>query len=100
MTQMGRIYKDGTGVIQNDQEAYAWYLAAAENGDAEGQAAMATILMNGSNIDTDRTEAYKWMLLASTQSADYASGLKEFEALLTAEEIFEAKKRAKAFVAG
>jgi len=75
-----------------------WPLPKMET--SEGQAALSIILMDGNGIETDRIEAYKWMLLATAQNADHAANLKHMEARLTQEEIFEAKKRARDFVSG
>ena len=44
---LGRMYREGIGVPQNDQEAFKWFSRAAQQGDAEAQYNLGAMYVNG-----------------------------------------------------
>jgi TPR repeat protein len=50
-------------------EALKWIILAANQGDAQGQADMAQLCLNGELVKQDYVEAYKWGELCSERLA-------------------------------
>jgi len=62
---LGRLYLSGQGVTQDFVKAYHFLTKAASRGDADAQANLAVILANGLGLAANRSEALKWLILAS-----------------------------------
>ena len=100
--QLGVMYEMGTVVPRDEYLAREWYQKGAEEEDGDCQLKLASIYLIGTAVPTDKAEAYKWFLLASgneqfrwrkralTQAHDY-------ERSLTAVDIAEGQRRARAF---
>ncbi len=59
--QLGRAYELGSGAPLNAKEAVRWYTAAALQGDARAQFALAMILEKGKgNVKADLAYAISW----------------------------------------
>lgn len=56
----------------NDEEAFQWYVKAAEQGCDKGQYNLAVCYRDGAGVDKDQEEAFKWFLKASEQGHDLA----------------------------
>ena len=63
---LGVMYENGTGVVQNDQEAVRWYRLAAEQGLTDGQVALGAMYSNGKGVAKDDQRAYVWFSIAAT----------------------------------
>ena len=64
---LGWMYQNGYGVIQNDTEAVKWYRKAVAQGDALGQTLLGTMYRTGRGVAQDDIEAVKWFLKATDQ---------------------------------
>ena len=82
-TILGRMYRDGQGVVKNDKEAVKWFHQAAAQGDADAQYRLGRMYDEGLGVIKNDKEAVKWWHLAAEQgyapaqgslSANYASG--------------------------
>ncbi len=77
-TRLGWIYRNGTGVAQNNAEAVKWYAQAAEHGHPEAQAYLGFMYMTGRGVKRDDAVALKWHHKAADQGnaiAQYNLGL-------------------------
>jgi hypothetical protein len=66
-SNLGFMYGNGLGVVEDDKEAVKWYRLAAEQGDANAQYNLALIYANGQGVIEDNKEAVKWYRLAAEQ---------------------------------
>lgn len=85
--------------LGNKQEAFKWYLKSAYNGNqfAQERVGFALPLDSAEN----RIEAHKWLNLAAAQGREYAAALRDLIAKkMTPQELAEATRRARTFVAG
>jgi TPR repeat protein len=70
-TNLGHMYRNGEGVIQDYAEAASWYRLTAEQGDADAQYNLGVLYGNGYGVIQDYTEAVDWYRKAAEQG--YAS---------------------------
>jgi putative methionine-R-sulfoxide reductase with GAF domain len=61
---LGMRYASGEGVKQDDKEAAAWFIKAAENGNVKAQAALGTRYWGGRGVPPSLAQAYFWTVLA------------------------------------
>lgn len=66
--QLGKCYRDGLGVIPDDEQAEAWFLRSAQAGNDYSQYALGTFLQEQGRI----VEAMEWYEQASIQGNQYA----------------------------
>ena len=66
-SNLGNMYRQGEGVLQNDKEAIKWWRLAAEQGNADAQHNLGRIYFNGQGVPQDDKEATKWWKLAAEQ---------------------------------
>ena len=64
---LGLMYSNGQGVLQDDAEAVRWYRLSAEQGFAPAQFNLGVRYNNGQGVPQDDTEAVKWWRLAAEQ---------------------------------
>ncbi len=69
---LGVMYENGDGVVQDYKEAVKWYRLAAEQGIAEAQTELGFFHFTGKGVVQDYKEAVKWYRLAAVQG--YAEG--------------------------
>lgn len=72
------MYRDGLGVVTNDQEAMKWYRKAAEQGHADAQFAIGGLYQQGRGVKKDDVEAMYWYRKAADQGnprAEYSVGI-------------------------
>jgi TPR repeat protein len=93
------IYAKGYGVDQDYKEAAKWYRKAAEQGHSWGQYNLGGMYANGFGVDQDYIEAYKWVLLAEMNGYDVTERRSLLKEIMTADQIAEAQKLAKAYAA-
>ena len=64
---LGLMYSNGWGVLQDYKEAVRWYTLAAEQGYALAQFNLGTIYQNGTGVPQDYKEAVRLYRLAAEQ---------------------------------
>ncbi len=64
---LGTMYQNGFGVIQNYAEAVKWYRKAAEQDFALAQLNLGLMYANGQGVKQNYTEAVKWYYKAAEQ---------------------------------
>ena len=64
---LGVMYDNGRGVLQDYKEAVKWYTLAAKQGLAEAQYNLGRCYSNGEGVPQDYKEAVKWYTLAAEQ---------------------------------
>jgi len=75
---LGYMYYNGEGVVQDYKEAVKWYRKAAEQGDSDAQLGLGNKYYNGQGVRKDYKEAVKWYRKAAEQgdsSAQYNLGV-------------------------
>src|SRR5450756_2584758 len=65
--ELGVMYDNGEGVLQDDKEAVKWFRLAADQGNADAQFNLGVMYDNGGGVPQDYTEAVKWFRLAAEQ---------------------------------
>jgi TPR repeat protein len=79
--KLGMMYKEGSGVAQDDAEALHWFLKSAEQGIADAQVNLGDMYQEGLGAARSDIEAVKWYRKAAKQGnaiAQYNLGLKYF----------------------
>lgn len=66
-TNLGLMYANGQGVLQNYAEATKWTLLAAAQGDSDAQFNIGLTYYHGQGVPKDDAEAVKWFRLAAEQ---------------------------------
>jgi uncharacterized protein len=64
---LGQMYRQGEGVLQDDKTAVKWYTLAAEQGVADAQYNLGVMYDNGLGVPQDYKTAVKWWTLAAEQ---------------------------------
>ncbi len=64
---LGWMYENGHGVVQNVKAAAKWYRLAAEQGHANAQSNLGLMYSNGNGVVQDYKAAVKWVRLAAEQ---------------------------------
>ena len=91
--QLGVMYDDGEGVLEDDREAARWYRRAAEQGYVAAQLALGAIHAAGRGVAEDRVQAWVWYDLAAARGNEAAEeGRARVERGMTPAEIDEARK--------
>lgn len=62
---MGKLYRDGDGVEQNDEKAVECFATAAEKGQKYAMEALASMYLEGRGVDQDSDKAIEWYLKAA-----------------------------------
>ncbi len=83
----------GRGVSQDYQEALRWYRLAAEQGYTLAQNNLGYMFFKGKGVPRDYVRAYMWASLAAAQ------GLEIMEKEMTPEQIAEAQRLAREWLA-
>jgi len=93
---LGVMYDEGHGVLQDDAEAVKWYRKAAEQGNAKAQFNLGVMYGNGRGVPQDYVEAHKWFNLAAAQGNQRAIASRDIAASkMTREQIAEAQRLAR-----
>ena len=64
---LGVMYENGDGVLQDAAEAVRWYRMAAEQGEAGAQNNLGVMYANGDGVLQDYAEAVRWYRMAAEQ---------------------------------
>lgn len=69
------LYRDGSGVEKNPQEAFRWFLAAAENDDVDSFGPVGAMYLEGTAVSFDAKLGLKWVRKAADYGVDDAQAL-------------------------
>ncbi len=95
---MGRVYRFGVGVQQDDAAATGWFRKAAEQGRPEAMRLLGEACFTGLGMPVNQPEAMKWFSLAFLRGDESAEGwMAKVERTLTPQQIQEAKRQAAEF---
>lgn len=72
LINIGRFYRLGRGVKQDDREAVLWYRKAADQGYYRGESLLGWHYRQGKGVPQNDEEAAKWFRLAAEQNDDTA----------------------------
>ena len=64
---IGIMYAEGLGVVQDYREAAKWYRLSAEQGAPQAQFNLGILYLQGQGIEQNHVEAAKWHLMAAEQ---------------------------------
>lgn len=94
------MYLDGTGVVQNQQEAVLWFRRAADQGHARAQKNLGALYATGNGVKRDYVYAHMWLnLCASSGDATCVAQRDLVSKKMKAKELAEAQRRATAWKA-
>ena len=60
LLELGNMYRDGTEIPADDEEALFWYREAAKQGSAEAEFAIGEMYRNGEGVSADSRLALQW----------------------------------------
>tara|TARA_R110000787_G_scaffold189912_2_gene301484 strand:- start:1546 stop:2139 length:594 start_codon:yes stop_codon:yes gene_type:complete len=69
---LGVMYQNGQGVLQNYKTAVKWYRLSAEQGTAFAQYNLGQMYIRGDGVTQDDKTALKWYRLSAEQGDDFA----------------------------
>lgn len=91
-------YYTGRGVTKDLVKAANWFRKAADRNYARAQYDLGVCYRTGQGTPIDYVESYKWYLLAASKGdANSLNALKDLEALLSPEQIQQARELARSF---
>ena len=64
---LGLMYANGEGVVEDDAEAVRWFRLAADQGLADAQVFLGMMYASGEGVPEDDAEAVRWLRLAADQ---------------------------------
>ncbi len=69
---LGDCYRNGQGVIENDEEAFRWFLKAAEQGHSKAQSNVGYRYYYGDGVSEDEDKAKEWLRKSAEQGDELA----------------------------
>ena len=95
-TNLGLMYQNGWGVLQDDKEAVRWYTLAAEQEHAKAQYNLGVMYALGEGVIKDYVYAHMWGNIASMNGNDKGETLRGYVAeKMTSSQIEEAQRLAR-----
>ena len=100
---LGALYASGVGRQRSDEEAFRWFLRAADQGHSHGMLIVAGLYASGRGVAKDNVKAYSWAYIVSSASKvdEYRNGARQLMSLLmnkmTSDEIGRAVVTARAW---
>lgn len=95
---LGVMHEDGSGVIQDYEQALEWYRSAAMQGEPMAMYRVGSMLSQGVGADKDLIKAYAWCNIAAARGHQAAATDRDRIAkLLSAEEIKDAQEQSRTF---
>ena len=92
---IGVMYANGRGVVQDDAQALKWYRLAAEQGYALAQYNIGFMYKNGQGVVKNYISAHIWFNLAAANGYNDAVEVRDMAAKqLTSQQLITAQKRA------
>ena len=96
---MGLLYVEGQGVVQDYKEAAKWFRMAAEQGDSDAQYNLGLLYFNGQGVVQDYKLAHMWLNIAATDGDEVASKGRETVARkMSSEDVSKAQDMAREWV--
>jgi TPR repeat protein len=93
---LGFMYNNGEGVLQDYAEAVKWYRLAAEQGNADAQYKLGVMYTNSRGVLQSNAMAHMWFNIASANGHDKASTMRDYRASLMANaDVSKAQKMAR-----
>ncbi len=93
---LGFMYKNGQGVVQDYKEAVKWYRKSAEQGNALAQSNLGFMYDNGQGVVQDFVRAHMWYNLGGSNGNKTGSKNRDLIAKeMTPAQIAEAQKLAR-----
>jgi hypothetical protein len=75
--KLGKIYKNGKGILQNYSEALHWYQLAAKQGSAQALNELGWMYDYGKGVPRDKTTAHMFYNLAASKGMEGAQGKRD-----------------------
>ena len=93
---LGVMYDNGEGVVQDYKTAAKWYTLAAEQGNASAQYSLGVMYGNGNGVIQDNIYAHMWWNISASNGDKSASKYREIIAKeMTSADISAAQKLAR-----
>ena len=73
---LGWMYDNGEGVVEDDKEAVKWYQKAADQGDAQAQSNLGFMYEKGQGVGQNNVTAYAWLNIAAANDNSFAKNNK------------------------
>ena len=90
---LGQMYHNGTGVLQNHAEALKWYRPAVEAGNVLAQANLGVMYLNGEGVRKNYRVAYMWSNIAAAEGNELARENRDLAAKrMTRKQVGEAQE--------
>ena len=90
---LGQMYHNGTGVLQNHAEALRWYRPAVEAGNVLAQTNLGVMYLNGEGVRKNYRVAYMWSSIAAARGNELARENRDLAAKrMTRKQIDEAQE--------
>ena len=97
---LGVMYDEGYGVLQDHKAAVKWYTLAAEQGDAPAQANLGYMYETGNGVLQDYVKAHMWYNICASNGDEVGGKNRDIIAKqMTPSQIEEAQKLARECVA-
>ena len=93
---VGWLYDQGYGVVRDYKIAAKYYQLAADHGNADGQFALAELYLYGNGVRKDPVQAYCLLTRAATGNEKAASEIARLNQKLSADQVAQGLKCAKA----
>ena len=92
-SNLGLMYANGEGVLEDAPEAVKWLRLAADQGVAAAQFNLGVMYANGGGLPEDYVLGYAWLNLAATQGSETAREYKDdLQERMTAGQIAQAEE--------
>jgi hypothetical protein len=93
---LGVMYRDGQGVMQDFADALKWFRSAAAQGDVKAQSNLGVLYAKGDGVRQDFVRAHMWFdLSAASGDASGARNRDLAEQQMTPQQIAQAKRLAR-----
>ena len=97
---LGFMYKNGEGVLQDYKTAVKWYRLAAEQGHAKAQGNLGVMYAAGDGVIVDKVYAHMWGNIGSSNGNENGGKLRDFLAKeMTSSQLEKAQDLARECVA-
>ena len=95
-SNLGQMYHNGEGVLQNYKTAFKWYTLAAEQGFADAQHNLGVMYRKGEGVPQDYVYAHMWWNVAASNGDEDGGELRDAVAKeVTATQIEKAQELAR-----
>lgn len=99
-SNLGVMYAEGRGVLQDHAEAVRWYRAAAEQGNSQAQHNLGGMYALGRGVPQDYVTAHMWLNIAAANGEELSRRNRNIVAdRMTPPALAEAQRRARACIA-